>query len=417
MRLSLKLGVLCAAAALLPLFIASLILVLQVSSSARAEALDRLQGNARTAGGFYEKRLVELRAAASQLADTIASRALISDASDKSGGAAALARLQDLLPRAQNDYFLDFVIVTDNQGRVIARHNDRPAPGETLLGAEDKNPLLDKALGSNAPVASCAVERGERYQRLWLDRIAKVKLADGSTVDEALAVEAAAPIISGGRPVGAVLIGQMLNTYWRPRSGASAVQTPLVAEVRQAISRTADEDSGALVSNNIGVIASSIPPAAGNNEPAALGALHDPSRLEETLTDGTRSYVVAWQPLKTLDGISIGSIGFGRPLAELTAAGESVRATMLVIGSIATVLAAAAGFLFGRLLGARLDDLREAASRWTVGELSAPASDNDALSTNGVKGFLKRDEIAVLAGQMEEMRVSFRHAIERIRKR
>jgi hypothetical protein len=145
--------------------------------------------------------------------------------------------------------------------------------------------------------------------------------------------------------------------------------------------------------------------------------LHDPSKAEEILSQGSRTYVVAWQPLKRPDGTPIGAIGVASPVAKLTGAGEKVRATLLVIGSIATVLAGAGGFLFGRFLGVRVDELREAASRWTVGELSVAARDHDASGTNGLLGFFKRDEIAVLSGQMEQMRLSFRLAIERLRKR
>jgi hypothetical protein len=422
MRLSLKLGALCAASALLPLFIASVLVILNVSNAGASDTRERLAIGARATSALYEKRLVGLRAAAINIAESISTQALVSgEPSERTQSASAWARLQDILPRVQNDYFLDFVIVSDTQGRVIARHNDRPSPSETVLGGDDRNVLVEKVVDSNSAVASCAIERGERYQRLWLDRIARVKLADGSTLDEALMAEAAAPIVSGGRSIGVVLIGQMLNTYWKPRPGASPLQTPLVAEARQLISRGADDDAGALIATNRGVVSSSIPPLStggdSGGDPILLGSLHDPSRSEEILSQGARSYVVAWQPLKTMDGALIGSIGVARPTSELRGPVDAVRSVLLVVGSIATVLAGAAGFLFGRVLGDRVDELREAASRWTVGELSAPAGGNEALKSNGVSGFLKRDEIAVLAGQMEQMRMSFRLAIERLRKR
>jgi HAMP domain-containing protein len=422
MRLSLKLGALCAAAALLPLFVASIVIVLRVDGDAGLQVRDQLQTGARSASALYEKRLVELRTAAAQIAESIASRApAVTEPTDRASADQAWARLQDLLPRAQNDYSLDFVIVSDPQGRVLARHNDRPSPGETLLGPDDKNALVARVIDTNAAIAACAIERGERYERLWLDRLGKVKLADGSTVDEALMLEAAAPVTVGGRMFRVVLIGQMLNTYWKPRPGALSIQLPLVAETRQVFVRNADEDAGALVSNNRGVISSSIPPSSASRDsggdPVLLGSMHDPSKAQETLSQGSSSYLVDWQPLKTLDGTLVGSIGVARSTRELTAPGESIRSALLVIGSIATVLAGTAGFLFGRLLGARVDELREAASRWTVGELSATTNDQDALESNGLYAFLKRDEIAVLAGQMEQMRMSFRLAIERLRKR
>ncbi len=77
MRLSEKLGAVCATAALVPLFIASLIVLPQVSSYSRRQAIENLQSDARAAAGLYEKRLVELRGAAQRLADDIFNRALV----------------------------------------------------------------------------------------------------------------------------------------------------------------------------------------------------------------------------------------------------------------------------------------------------------------------------------------------------
>ena len=225
------------AAAFIPLFIISLLILSEVSAHARQQALEHLRSDARAAASLCDKRQIELRAMAQSLADEIANRALVS--SDN------LARLQDLLPRAQSDASLDFVIVTDSLGRVIARHNDRPVPGETLLGAGDKNPIAEKVIaGDNLPAASCVIERGERYARLGLDRIGQLPPSVGSTIDEALMIEAGAPIFSGGRFVGVVLVGQMLNTYYKARATSSPLQTPLVAEARQTLYRSGEEDAG-----------------------------------------------------------------------------------------------------------------------------------------------------------------------------
>jgi hypothetical protein len=289
MRLSYKIGALTAAAAFIPILIISLLILSKVSNHARAQALDQLRSDSRAASSLSEKRIVELRGVAQMLAVDIASRALVSTDSADRNSAGALARLQDILPRTQNDASLDLVIVTDPLGRVIARHNDKPAPGETLLGPDDKNPVAERVItGGNLPVASCVIERGERYTRLGLDKTAPVRLADGSATAEALMIEAAAPIFSGGRIVGVVLIGQMLNTYYKPRSGANSLQTPLVAEVRQTLARGQEEDSGGLIALGSAVVASSIPPGS-ERAPMLAGAPHDITRTEELLQQGDHS--------------------------------------------------------------------------------------------------------------------------------
>ena len=420
MRLSLKLGALCAAAAIIPLLIVSLLLRSQGSAESRRRSLEQLRSDARAAASLCEKRLIELRAAAQGLADEIANRALVSGEDSDRDNPAAWARLQDLLPRAQNEASLDFIIVTDPLGRVIARHNDKPQPGETLLGAGDKNPVADRVLtGGNLPAASCVVETGERSARLGLDRLAQVRLADGSTINSALMLEAGAPIFSNGRLVGMVLIAQLLNTYYKARTGSSQLQTPLVAEARQTLYRNAEDDAGAIIALGKSVVASSIPPD-GTNEsasgPALAGTVHDTSGVEEVYQQGARSYSIAWQPLKAIDGTAPAAIGIARPARELEAsAGSST--LILLIGVIASLLASAAGFLFGRSLGNRLDDLRDAAGRWSLGELSTPARNSEPVLTRWISPEHLRDEVNHLAEQLDQMRESFRQAIERIRKR
>jgi hypothetical protein len=420
MRLSVKIGALCAAAAFIPLFFISLLIVSQVSAHLREQALEQLRSDVRAAAALCGKRLIEMRATAQGLADEVANRALVSDNLDRNNPA-AWARLQDLLPRVQNEAALDFVIVTDPLGRVIARHNDRPAPGETLLGAGDKNPIAEKVIaGGNLPVASCVIERGERYVQLGLDRIAQVRLSDGSTIDEALMIEAGAPIFSGGRFVGVVLIGQMLNTYYKARASSSPLQTPLVAEARQTLYRSAEEDAGAVIALGATIVASSVPQDSASQSaggPALVGAMHDIARSEEKVRNGSRSYAIAWQPLKALDGMPIGAIGMARPATELEGSVEGVRTTALLGGAIVTLLAGAAGFLFGRGLGARVDHLTQAGSRWNLGELSSPAGGRDFFLARWVPPEFLRDEINQLVDQLDEMRESFRQAIERIRKR
>jgi len=420
MRLSLKLGALCAAAAIGPVIIIFIAVSSQVSSRARDAALEQLRTDARAAGSLCDKRLTEMRAAAQELADEIANRALVSGENLDRNNPTAWARLQDLLPRAQNESALDFVVVTDPLGRVIARQNDRPVPGETVLGA-DKNPIAERLIaGGNLPISAWVIERGERYAQLGLDRIAQVHLQDGSTVDEALMAEAAAPIFSGGRLVGLVLIGQMLNTYYKPRSSTNPLQTPLVAEAKEILFREAEENSGAVIALGKAIIASSVPPDATTSpsrEPDLTGGLRDPSKQEEILKANERDYIVAWQPLKSLDGSAIASIGVARAASETGDAARSVRGTLAIIGAIFLLLAGSVGFLFGQSLASRVDLLTQAANRWGLGELSTPARDSNIFLTRWVPLPFLRDEITDLAEKLDQTRESFRQAIERMRKR
>jgi HAMP domain-containing protein len=416
MRLSLKLAVLFALAAFIPLFLVSLFIITDASSRTRNQAYEHLRSDVRAVASLCDKRLIELRAAAQVLADDVANRALVSaDNLDKNNE--ALARLQDQLPRAQSDASLDFVIVADSLGRVIARHNDKPSAGETLLDQADKNALAEKVIaGGNIPVAACLVERGDRYTRLGLDRIAQVRLVNGTTLDQALMLEACAPIFSSGRFVGIVLIGQMLNTYYKARASSSPLQTPLVAEARQLLVHAGEDETGALISLEKAIVASSLPtnnarePSGG---PSLIGTIRDTSKTEETLQQDESRYAVAWQPLKSLDGATIGAIGVARAEREM---GGVASTTAILIGGLASLLAAGIGFIFGRGMGARLEDLKDAAGRWSLGDLSTPARERDPFLAKWIPAEFLSDEINQLAEQLDQMRESFRQAIERLRK-
>ena len=77
MRLSEKLGALFAAVALLPVMVASILVLIQISSTSRGRATDQLEMNARVAARLYDKRLEELRSATQKLADDVANRTLV----------------------------------------------------------------------------------------------------------------------------------------------------------------------------------------------------------------------------------------------------------------------------------------------------------------------------------------------------
>src|SRR5262245_42920724 len=118
MKLSQKLGALCALAVALPLIIISTFTVSAFSSFARAQAVEQLKQNSRAALVIYDKRLDEMRTAAQQIAAEVANKALVNNDNAAQESSSAWARLQDMLPRAQNEFNLDFLIIADPSGRV-----------------------------------------------------------------------------------------------------------------------------------------------------------------------------------------------------------------------------------------------------------------------------------------------------------
>jgi HAMP domain-containing protein len=422
MKLSEKLAALCAIAAALPLMIAAIITVSGLSANARQQALEQLKKESRSAANTYEKRLDEMRATAQQIAVDISNKALVSNDGADGSSATAWARLQDMLPRAQNEFNLDFLIVADTTGRVIARHNDKPGSGETLSGGEDKNPIVEKVISDanlirNVAVSAATVESGERLKRLGLESVAQVRAGSEVKASDALMIEACAPIFSAGRFVGVVLIGQMLNNYYTARPGANALQTPLVAEIRQLLQPAPDKQAGAVIALGEVIIASSIFASGTGDKPALLAAPHLPPAGEEIIEEGGRNFALAWQPIKGFDGTQLGAIGVAVSADEIGSLGASLKFTLMLITLLAGLLAGAAGYLFGRYLSLRLNALTDAASRMSVGELSAPIRDENLQGKPWLPEFLLKDEISHLSGKLDEMRESFRQAIERLKKR
>jgi HAMP domain-containing protein len=82
-----------------------------------------------------------------------------------------------------------------------------------------------------------------------------------------------------------------------------------------------------------------------------------------------------------------------------------------IIAAGAVLVLGLSGLLIGRALASRINSLSEAVGRMSVGELSTTVKD---ISANGSR---PADEIGRLADQLEQMRESFRQAIERLRKR
>jgi HAMP domain-containing protein len=394
---------------------ASVAVVMKVSTLWQDQASLRLQSDARMAAGLYEKRLTELRSAAQKLALDLAAKLVISSDDPESNRAAARAQIQDLLPSAQRELSLDFIILADPTGRVMVRHNDQPAQGETLLGG-DKNPLAERVINDAKSqraqaIASCVVEKGERLRRLNLDLRAKVDRADGTLLEDAMMMEAAAPLFREGKFSGVVLIGQLMNNSFSPRVGENSLQLPLQVEARQVI--YGSEEAGAVIALADTIVASSLSASSDDRDAPLLGLRRDPTKEDQVFENAGLSYAVRFQPLKAIDGSSAGAIGVAIPTRRLEESVASVRTTMIILAALSSLVVGAVGYLLGRRFAQRVQSLSEAASRMSVGELSRGVEDSAGANSSR----LARDEVTQLAERMDEMRESFRQAIERMRKR
>jgi HAMP domain-containing protein len=433
MRLSLKLAIICALAAAFPLMIASVFIVRQISARINEKGIERLQAEERAAAGLYAERLAEMRAAAQTLADEIANRSLLGADSAAGTDNQARAKLQDLLSSERDQLSLDFLIVADPAGHVIARQNDSPKRDEMIAGQKvGEDALAAGARLQPASIAGSAVEGSEFLSRMWLNKAAKI---EGSPLDQALVIEAAAPILNGGRFLGVVFVGQMLNNYYVARPGGANLQIPFVTEVRRDVYNDSDA-GGALVALGDTIIASSLF-MPGSGEPLLRGTKCNPDQGVEEISDGGHLYAVCWRPMKSLTNSRAGGIGTAVPIERLSGGLTETLAALAGAVIVALCVAALIGFSFGSILSRRLNTLTDAVSRMSVGELSNDVRERLKRSSSGsLLGRLpsfrgngndngtdpaansnNSDEIGRLAAQLEQMRESFRMAIERLRRR
>ncbi len=418
MRLSLKLAVLCAALILLPFVIALVVAPYRVASQAHDRLTAQLQADAKTAVSLYEKRLAELRVAAQRLAVDIANKSVISADSTEAEKNTAKAQAQDLLSAAQNELSLDFLLIADLSGRVLVRHNDRPADSETLLDSGQKSLIAEKVFaeakqGKSVPAASYVIEGGEHLVQWNLAQRARVESNGQAVVEEALMLEAGAPIFTAGRCFGLVLVGQLLNNSFVARAGARGLQLPLEEEMRDTL--YGNRESGVAIALGDTIVAANLGGAAMVNKPSLIGLRIDAS--QPLLTRDERSYAIAWQTLTALNDNQPVRVGVMLPASESSGAANQVSTILILIAGLAFLLALALGFLFGQGLGKRLTTLGEATSRMAVGELSRPVEDLPSPVESILPQSIARDEVTELAERLDQMRESFRQAIDRLRKR
>ncbi|HEY6328917.1 MAG TPA: hypothetical protein VI756_06235, partial [Blastocatellia bacterium] len=290
MPLRLKLAIICCASVAIPLLLASVFLINLVNSLLREKSIQRLRTQDNGAFSLYQKRTAQLGSAAEMLADEIGAKGWIPGTPAPPGDnqvnieAGSRARLQDLLSTERDRLSLDFLIVADPSGRVLARQNDSPAAGENLTQSGSTNPIVASVMSEGellqrAPVAGCEVEQADFLARMWLDKAARI---EGTGLDQAIVIEAGAPLISSGKFAGLIFAGQMLNNYYVVRSGSSDMQVPLVSEIRRDLFSDSDE-SGAVVALGDTIVASSVF-RGGAADPVLKGANCNPIEKFQTLS-------------------------------------------------------------------------------------------------------------------------------------
>jgi methyl-accepting chemotaxis protein len=399
-----------------PLALSALAFVVIVRGNIEADAQRTVEKDARLAEEILKNRqrvLVEIAQATAQSIakdNLIDSAATPTSATSSSGNASQAAQasqqggqrqLQQVLKQRSESSGVDFIAVINTKGDILIRQNGS-ASGETVAD----NPLFIKsknAIESNQPDAiekatsgGALNETDEFLKRFGLDE----QLKKTTAVKVGLTLEGIAPITSGNKALGYVLVGQLANNA--PQDENRPL-TALTRQIKQTLYRDLQDASvTAILMKDKTVVSASDPRAVGAKIQSEL-ASDKPTAVSNNLLGD--SFKTAFAPVKAPDDSLVGYIGVGVKDSYF----NSVLYTSLLIIAVTTLVFLAVGVGFAVFLSQQLTQpitqLTEAANRISLGELDDPIA------------VASKDEIGQLGESLERMRISLKQAIERLRSR
>lgn len=311
-------------------------------------------------------------------------------------------------------YQLDFYLLADAQGKVLARQNGIPQQeerinGNALVEAIQTQSRTERTTSAPfAALSSSNIESEAFLKTVGLDQTARIKpkvAGRESAMKDALTMEGCAPILSGPSTLlGIVLAGRVINNA----KGGNSV----TGDVRNLVFSSA-EHAGAppwgisLLAKNTIVSSTFTDGSSGD----LVGALASVS-LGDAVTTRSENfagggYVSTFVPIKhTLTSLTVGHIAASvREDRLLSLVNQIGLNTLLALGVVCVILVIVLSLLAGGW-SRGIRTVTSTAEKISLGELNHPFP--------GVNG---ANELMELSESLEKMRVSVKQAIERLRRR
>jgi HAMP domain-containing protein len=404
-------------AIILPLGIAALIILFQLTRFTHERARERIQSDARVAQAIFTKRQEKLRASAQSIAQTLAGRGFVRAGADvppesraRASSAAAtpvptpFRIFQEVLETARKASHVDFVALLDQQGTVLVQHNG-PAAGDGLY-LKDNTLFIDVSnQPGDGPQSSPRVEETPVVEAMGLQA-----RATANGLQKALFLEAAAPVTTSDGVQGIVLLGQLVNN---DVSADAHGRQSIVNEIEETLYPTLREDAAAVVALDKTIVSTNL--SGGAREAVVIGktiedgggSIEEPS--VNTQSFGDHEYITSFVPIneasKAAGTRQLGRVGVAIRESWFTAIVSRVRWTILAVMLGALALAIVGAVYAAHRLTLPIIQLTEAANRISRAELDDPIN----ISTD--------DEIGTLGEALDRMRISVKQAIGRLRKR
>ncbi len=291
---------------------------------------------------------------------------------------------------------LDFLDLIDEKGNVLFRLNNPEKKGESIYSMEPS--IGGKAFRSKKIVYGTT--------KLARDFISFEKLDDfldfggGKTVDSALSIEVAVPIIYKNKVYGMLLGGDVLNK-----------DTLLVDEFKELVfGKSFKSGAATIYMDNISVSSSrggKFGRALGVKLPekiySAIKETGEPFIGPETI-NGV-DFISEYIPIKDSDNKIVGVYSVNIEHSWFKKIEVYLRNVILSVIGLAILFALILTFILAKKFTKPIEEIKEAANRISLGDMDVEVS----IKTG--------DELESLADSIERMRLSLKAAIERLRKR
>lgn len=407
-----KLMIFSALLVFVPLLFSALIIGYIVKSNIDDQSAQSMEKDARVAEQLYKNRELLIVQVVQNSAQSISAQGLFDLAQAPTGASndpkSATSRVQEegnkrlasLLTSAQQAGNIDFIVVTDSKGNIIARQAEGEAGGSLSDNALVVS-IQNAVTASRTYAQSSSIkESAEKIKLLAGEKLAQraeIK-AEGRSITDGLMIEAAAPITNNnGRLLGIVLAGLLVNNAPQDRAVIEDIKTKLYPSL--------PDFSGASITLNDVIISTNMPiqqnGALGKRTTVAVSDV--PKTSVETFND--EAYKSAYVPIKDISQQVIGRVGVQVKQSWFNAVLNKVLLIIVLIVLVFILGAIGVAIYAAQKLTKPIMELTEASNNISLGKLDESIQ------------IKSDDEIGQLAEALERMRISLKQALDRLRSR
>lgn len=390
---------------LVPLLLSAVIIIQIVKSNISKQSAESVEKDARVAEQLYRNRELGILQIVQNASQAISGQGLLDLASAPpraSGTTQRISeeggrRLKELIKSTVQAGRIDFMIVTDNEGNIIAPSNTGAIKDNPLFQAI-QNSVTAKKLDA---LSSSVKESAESLKLLGGEEFSKqaeVK-GEGRLISDGLVVEAAAPITSGGRLSGVVIAGLLINNA--PGNQDKAI----VDDIKNKLYIDIVSLAGASVALGDTIVATNLPIQQGGGIGKRITAPTSDKPKAGSETFANEDYQTAYVPIKDINSQVLGRIGVEIRQSYFNGIISSIQITIALIVAFFLLLALGAAVYAAQKLTKPIIELKEASEKISLGQL------DEAIQ------FKSDDEIGQLAEALERMRISLKQALDRLRAR